>query len=180
MTGREFISRVTGGGQDAVARGLGVLREADASCCVIGSLAVNAYADSEVRLGMDIVVDASATDRVIESARRRGRRVESFPPGLNLSIPGADPRVQIQSDPRYQSFLQRAHPRDVLGYTMPVADLADVSQGKVWAFQDPAQRLSKRQKDIADITRLVEAHPHLVEHLPQHLQQTFNQNQQNA
>lgn len=180
MTGREFISRVTGGGQDAVAMVMDVLREADASYCVIDGLAVNAYAEPVVSLDMDIVVVASATDRVMESARRQGWRVESFPHSLNLSIPGVDLRVQIQIDPRYQPFLQRARLRDVLGYTLPVADLADVLQGKIWALQDPTRRLSKRQKDIADITRLVEAHPHLVEHLPSDLKQTFNQDQQNA
>jgi hypothetical protein len=39
-------------------------------------------------------------------------------------------------------------------------------QGKVWAAQDSTRRASKRQKDLADIARLVEAFPHLRERVP--------------
>lgn len=44
---------------------------------------------------------------------------------------------------------------------MPVASARDVLQGKVWAAQDHSRRVSKRQKDLADIARLVEAVPAL-------------------
>jgi hypothetical protein len=56
--------------------------------------------------------------------------------------------------------------RDVLGYRLRVASLDDVLQGKVWAYSDPSWRKSKRQKDLADIMRLVEAHPALENQLP--------------
>ena len=47
-----------------------------------------------------------------------------------------------------------------------MASLADVLQGKVWAYSDETRRKSKRQKDLADIMRLVEAHPRLRARLP--------------
>ena len=47
-----------------------------------------------------------------------------------------------------------------------VAVLEDVLQGKIWAYSDEKRRQSKRQKDLADIFRLVEAYPHLKELLP--------------
>jgi len=59
----------------------------------------------------------------------------------------------------------------ILGYEVSVAALEDVLQGKVWAFSDPDQRASKRQKDLADIMRLVETHPHLVALLPEPLRE---------
>jgi hypothetical protein len=37
----------------------------------------------------------------------------------------------------------------------------------VWAAQDPKRRPSKRQKDLADISRLLEAHPELRPSVPQ-------------
>ncbi len=48
-----------------------------------------------------------------------------------------------------------------------MAKLEDVLQGKVWAAQDPARRPSKRQKDLADISRLLEAHPALRSRVPE-------------
>ncbi|HEY3885304.1 MAG TPA: nucleotidyl transferase AbiEii/AbiGii toxin family protein [Vicinamibacterales bacterium] len=56
-------------------------------------------------------------------------------------------------------------PRHVLGLTLPVAAIADVLLGKIWAFQDPQRRASKRQKDLADISRLLEADPRLRRHV---------------
>ena len=42
----------------------------------------------------------------------------------------------------------------------------DVLQDKIWAALDPARRRSKRQKDLADIARLLEAHPDLKDRVP--------------
>ena len=64
-------------------------------------------------------------------------------------------------DPRYSTFVQRAVEGEVLGLRLPVAAVDDVLQGKVWAALDPTRRPSKRQKDLADIARLLEAYPHL-------------------
>lgn len=83
-----------------------------------------------------------------------------------LPPPGSALRVQIQTDERYKSFVERAVDRDVLGVKMPVAALEDVLQGKIWAVSDPQRRGSKRQKDLADIARLIEQYPHLKEQVP--------------
>ena len=52
---------------------------------------------------------------------------------------------------------------------MKVAKLGDVLQGKVWAYMDKERRKSKRQKDLADILRIIEAYPDLEKTLPQSL-----------
>ena len=49
---------------------------------------------------------------------------------------------------------------------MLVGFAREVLQGKVWAVQDPSRRPSKRQKDLADIARLVESDPALRESVP--------------
>jgi hypothetical protein len=56
--------------------------------------------------------------------------------------------------------------RDVLGRRLPVAAVDDLLQGKVWAATDATRRASKRQKDLADIARLLEAHPRLRARVP--------------
>ena len=59
----------------------------------------------------------------------------------------------------------RASSRNVIGYKMNVASLEDVLKGKVWAYMDESRRKSKRQKDLADIARLVEDYPELSKQL---------------
>lgn len=55
----------------------------------------------------------------------------------------------------------------MLGLSLPVAVLEDVMRGKIWAVQDPQRRGSKRQKDLADIARLLEGHPQLRDLIPE-------------
>jgi hypothetical protein len=54
---------------------------------------------------------------------------------------------------------------------MYVASLEDVLLGKVWAYSDQARRRSKRQKDLADILRIIEKYPKLKRKLPTSLQE---------
>jgi len=100
---------------------------------------------------------------------RASFRVERFAHSLNVSLPGSDLRVQVQTDPRYAAFVSRAQPRAVLGVTLPVAAVDDVLRGKVWAALDPERRPSKRQKDLADIARLLERFPDLHSQVPQEI-----------
>jgi hypothetical protein len=85
---------------------------------------------------------------------------------VNVSQPGSDLRVQFQTDPRYDGFAEHAARRLVLGRELPVAAVEDVLRGKVWAAQDATRRPSKRQKDLADIARLIEARPELRAQVP--------------
>jgi hypothetical protein len=85
-----------------------------------------------------------------------------------LSSPLSKVRIQLQTDSRYQDlhFIERAERRQVMGYEMKVAAVEDVLLGKIWAYSDETRRPSKRQKDLADIYRLVEAYPRLKELVP--------------
>jgi hypothetical protein len=142
-----------------------LLTEHHIQYCVVGGQAVNAYAEPLVSLDLDLVV---ATDQLeqVEALLRGLFQVKHFPHSLNISLPGSDLRAQIQTDPRYASFPQKAQLRNVLGLTLPVAHLEDVLQGKIWAVLDSTRRASKRQKDLADIARLLESYPYLHEHVP--------------
>ncbi len=134
--------------------------------CIIGGQGVNAYVDPLVSLDLDIAIAAEDLERV-EPLVRREFRVERFPHSLNLSQPGSQLRAQIQTDPRYASFVDGAAEREVLGLRLPVARLEDILAGKVWAVEDASRRTSKRQKDLADIARILEFRPDLRERVPQ-------------
>ena len=127
--------------------------------CIIGGQAVNAYVEPVVSLDLDVVVATAHLDEFDERVGRAFVR-ERFPHSLNVSQPGSDLRIQVQLDPRYRPFVERALSREILGRVMPVAVLEDLLQGKVWAAQDPNRRASKRQKDLADIARILESYPH--------------------
>ena len=133
--------------------------------CVVGGQAVNAYAEPVVSLDLDLAVAVEQLAQA-EALLRDAFRVEQFAHSLNVSAPGSDLRAQIQTDPRYFPFVDRASPREVLGVRLPVARIEDVLQGKVWAATDATRRASKRQKDLADIARLLEAHPELSRRVP--------------
>jgi len=166
MTGKTFLNRLANGEKDIVQFLLSLLEQTDAAYCVIGGLAVNAYAEPVVSLDLDLVVVSDRLDALRSAAQAAGTKVQEFQHSVNLSLPGSDLRIQLQTHPRYQDFVSRAQRRDVLGYDMAVACLGDVLCGKVWAYSDETRRKSKRQKDLADIMRLVETHPELKADLP--------------
>jgi hypothetical protein len=147
-------------------RVVALLAESGVKYCVIGGQAVNAFVEPVVSLDLDLAVATSDVPST-EGLLRKHFRVERFPHSVNVSMPGSDLRVQLQTDPRYGAFVASASQRDVLGLRLPVARLEDVLQGKVWAAQDPARRPSKRQKDLADISRLLEAYPELRSRVPE-------------
>lgn len=136
--------------------------------CVIGGQAVNAYAEPLVSLDLDLEVAVDQIEQV-EKALTGEYQLKKFPHSINASLPGSDLRIQIQTDPRYGDFVTRSARREVLGLLLPVASLEDVLQGKIWAAQDPERRGSKRQKDLADIARLIEAYPELRSRVPEDL-----------
>jgi hypothetical protein len=133
--------------------------------CVIGGQGVNAYVDPLVSLDLDLVVAAEQLER-IESVLRARFQVERFAHSLKIAASDSKLRVQIQTDPRYSGFVERAHLADVLGLTLPVARLEDILQGKIWAVQDPSRRPSKQRKDLLDIERILEAYPGLRSQVP--------------
>ncbi len=133
--------------------------------CVIGGQAVNAYVEPLVSLDLDVVIAADQLKET-EALLAQEFEVKPFPHSLNISTAGSDLRVQIQTDPRYSDFLKRAAVQEVLGKLLRVASLEDVLQGKIWAAQDSQRRGSKRQKDLADIARIIEAYPKLRVQVP--------------
>jgi hypothetical protein len=142
-----------------------LLRAEGIKHAVIGGQAVNAYAEPLVSLDLDLAVAVEDMEKA-EALLRAHFKVERFPHSLNVSQSGSDLRVQIQTDPRYSDFVARAAPRDVLGLTLPVADVHDVLQGKIWAAQDRDRRPSKQAKDRLDIMRLLERYPELRSLVP--------------
>ncbi len=166
MTGKEFINSIAHGKSDIIQIFLDILSETGSRYCLIGGLAVNAYVEPVVSLDLDIVAAVEDVERICKAAAERGLKVERFEHSVNISSEKSDLRIQLQTDKRYQKFIAIAIDGNVLGYKMKVARVEDVLEGKVLAYMDKERRKSKRQKDLADIFRIVEKFPHLEASLP--------------
>lgn len=165
MQALEFWKAVTVDKADLLGRLIALLDQNAIRYCVIGGQAVNAYAEPLVSLDLDIAVAVEQLDQA-EALLDREFQVERFEHSLNVSLAGSDLRVQVQTDPRYGAFVDRAARRSVLGLTLPVASPEDLLRGKVWAAQDTSRRPSKRRKDLLDIERLLEVYPNLRTQVP--------------
>jgi len=161
MTKKEFINRVTNSHQNFLAEFINILKKRKISFCIIGGLAVNAYAEPVVSLDLDVVIVVDQLTGLVKLLKKK-YKVVRYPNSINIATTRSDLRIQIQTDPRYQAFIKKARVKNVLGYRLPVARIEDVFQGKVWAAADKQRRPSKRQKDLGDIQRLMETKPVLV------------------
>ena len=174
MTGKEFVNRLANGKSDIIQTLLDILSKTGSRYCLIGGLAVNAYVEPVVSLDLDVVAANEDVGAICKAAKEQGLKIEQFEHSVNLTSANSDLRIQLQSDPRYQGFVSNADSKNILGYTMRVARIEDVLQGKVWAYSDKTRRKSKRQKDLADIFRIIEKFPQFEASLPQAIREELN------
>lgn len=169
MTSKQFYDWQTSGGTNDVMKLVDCLEKADIAWCVIGGLAVNHWAQQPmVTQDVDIVVVSDAIERVVALLEKAGFRAERFEWSINFKGQSAV-SIQLSTEDFYRGFTDRAVPADVHGILMRVASLEDTLKGKIKAWSESGRRQSKRIKDLADIVRLVEAHPHLLDKLPDDL-----------
>jgi hypothetical protein len=169
MTGKQFYDWQTSGGTDDVMRLVDCLERADVAWCAIGGVAVNHWAQQTmVTQDVDFVVAAESVERTIALLEEAGFRPERFEWSVNFKGHSAV-SIQLSTEDFYKDFPSRAVAADVNGILLRVACLEDTLKGKIKALSEPQRRQSKRLKDLADIARLVEAHPHLKDMLPDEL-----------
>jgi hypothetical protein len=174
MMAKQFYDWQTSGGTDDVMRLVDCLERADITWCAIGGVAVNHWADQPmVTQDVDFVVAAEAVEHVVSLLEGAGFTCERFDWSINFKGRSAV-SFQLSTEDFYRDFPARAVAADVHGILLRVACLEDTLKGKMKAWSEPGRRQSKRLKDLADIARLVEAHPYLWDmltgDLKQHLQ----------
>lgn len=165
MTKKEFFDWQTSGGTNDVMKLVAALEKADIPWCAIGGVAVNHWAENPmVTRDVDLVVSAEAIDRAVSILEENGFTSERFEWSVNFTGSSAV-TIQLSTEEFYLDFPSRAVAADVHGILLRVASLEDTLNGKIRAWSDSARRQSKRIKDLADIARLVEAHPFLWDSL---------------
>jgi len=165
MTAKKFYDWQTVGGTDDVMRLVDCLERADIPWCAIGGVAVNHWAaEPMVTQDVDFVVATEAIERAMEILTGAGFRAEKFKWSINFKG-HSKVSLQLSTEGFYRDFPSRAVAADVHGILLRVASLEDTLKGKILAWSDSTRRQSKRIKDLGDIARLVETHPHLWEAL---------------
>ncbi len=171
MTEKQFFDWQTGGGTDDVMRLVDCLERADVAWCAIGGVAVNHWAEHPmVTQDVDFVVAAEFVERVVGLLEEAGFPSERFAWSVNFKGRSAV-SLQLSTEEFYREFPSRAVAANVHGILLRVASLDDTLRGKMKAWAEPGRRQSKRLKDLADIARLVESHPHLWDSLTADLKQ---------
>ena len=169
MTMRQFYDWQTAGGGGDVSLLVATLERLEIAWCMIGGLAVNHWAREPMATAdVDVVIAAEQVDQAVKALRAAGFTAKRFKWSVNLKG-RSKVSVQISTEEFYRDYPARSKPADIHGILMRVASREDTLRGKILAYQDPERRASKRQKDLLDIMRLVEAHPKLHKLLPAEL-----------
>ena len=168
MTSKQIFDRGINGKSNFLQNFVDVLCERNTPFCIIGGLAVNAYATPLYSEDLDVVVAVDKLNEIIPVLEKKFK-VKKYTFGMNVSQKGSKLRIQITWDKRYQEFIKRAVRKNVFGYNLPVASIKDIFQGKIWAASDTDRRPDKRLKDLADIARLTKVKPSLLSGLPEKL-----------
>ena len=163
---RQFYDWQTEGGGGDVSLLVTTLERLEIPWCMIGGLAVNHWAREPMATAdVDVVIAAEKVDAAVKALRAAGFTAKKFKWSVNLKG-SSKVSVQISTEGFYRDFPTRSKPADIHGILMRVASREDTLRGKILAWQDPERRASKRQKDLLDIMRLVEAQPKLKKLLP--------------
>ncbi|MCX6917653.1 MAG: nucleotidyl transferase AbiEii/AbiGii toxin family protein [Verrucomicrobia bacterium] len=166
MTMRQFYDWQTAGGGDDVTRLVATLERLEIAWCMIGGLAVNHWAREPLATAdVDVVIASAQVEAAVKALCAAGFKAKRFVWSVNLKG-RSQVAVQISTEQVYEDFPSRSVPADIHGILMRVASREDTLRGKLLAYQDPQRRASKRQKDLLDIMRMVEAHPKLRKSLP--------------
>jgi hypothetical protein len=175
MNAKQFYDWQTAGGVNDVTLLVECLEQAAIPWCAIGGIAVNHWAQSPmVTQEVEFVVSTSDIDRTRVLLEEAGFRSETFDWTINFKG-NSIVSLQLSSEALYRDFPSRSVHADVHGMLLRVASLEDTLTGKIAAWSDSQRRQSKRMKDLADIGRLVEAHPKLWEKLTDALKSEIDQ-----
>ena len=167
MTQRQFYDWQTAGGGGDVTLLVETLERLKIPWCMIGGLAVNHWAKEPMATAdVDLVIATERVEEAVKALNDAGFRAKRFAWSVNLKGRSAV-TVQISTGEFYREFPRRSVSADVHGIAMRVASVEDTLRGKLEAYADAARRPSKRQKDLLDIARLLEAHPKLQPLVPE-------------
>jgi len=85
MTGKKFLNKVANNKEDILQIFLDILKKTKTAYCIVGGLAVNAYAEPIVSLDIDVVMENENIDTVSKEMQKKGLKVERLEHSVNLT-----------------------------------------------------------------------------------------------
>lgn len=159
------------GGAKDVFQLVAALEDREIPWCMIGGLAVNHWAEEPMATAdVDLVIVSERIEEASKAIKGLGFSEKRFDWSINYKGE-SKVSIQLSTEEMYLDFPQRAVGADVHGILMRVASLEDTLKGKIAACLAPERRKTKKLKDLLDISRLADAHPHLKESIPPEIQQ---------
>jgi len=168
VTTFQFLKSVTADKSNLLERLLKLLHDNNIRYCVIGGVAVSAYAEPVISLDVDLVVTNYQLGR-FESLLANTFLIKRTPRLIEITAANSRLRANVHTDSRLADFMERAEIRNVMDMQLPVACIEDVLRAQVWQFEDGTRKRSKRLSDLADIVRLLEANPKLRALVPERI-----------
>jgi len=136
--------------------------------CLIGGLAFNCHVEPVFTADADFAIRANDTEKFRSAFKDAGLKVRRNRYDLETSFPGSALKVHLTFDPRYSDFPSRSVPLRLFDeIEVPVASVADLIRGKMWASADPDRKASKRMKDKMDLMRMYEELPETRDLIPE-------------
>lgn len=136
--------------------------------CMLGGFIVNIYTNSAENEDLELVVKSDQLDALIKMLKKNFI-VERTPDYFRVYEKPQTAQVRILLGDRYQPFVGRAQLHNILDYEYPVASLKDVLKAKEWSALSKNTRPADRQKDLADIARILAIKPSMDKSLPMKL-----------
>lgn len=124
--------------------------------CFIGGLALNAYCEPVFTADADIVltVDEKTLKLVREKLKQLGFKTKLHKYWLSARKKDSNLQIQITRDHEYSDFPRKAVRKYIFGIPAMVADVIDLTKGKLMAFQSKDRSEAKKTKDRLDLIRL--------------------------
>lgn len=165
MQAFQLFKTVTADKSNFLERLLKLLHDNSIHYCVIGTVAVSAYVEPLVGLDFDLIITSYQLGR-FEALLASTFIVKRGPRSIEITAADSRLRANVYTESRYADFVDRAETRKVLDLNLPVAQLDDVLRAKVWAWQDPGRKQTKRLYDLAEISLLLDKYPKLRQSVP--------------
>lgn len=147
---------------------LDILEDCRIYYCLLGGIAVNCYTDPLENQDLELVVKSDQLDALILTLKKQFI-VERTADYFKVYEKPQTTQVRILLGDRYQPFVGRAQLHNILDFEYPVASLKDVLKAKEWSAMGKNTRPTERQKDLADIARILAVKPSMDKSLPMKL-----------
>ncbi len=168
MKSKNLLKKLGGGGPDLIKQIKDTLEKLNIPYCVTGGFAVNAYAKPVITPECEFVIPLDYIKELMPVLDKK-YCVEMRRDSMLLTSPDSELKILIHTEAGLHKLIDSSSERDILGYRMPVAAVADLFGVIAGKAETSQQKPADKEKHFLDLLRLIEAEPELKKQLPESL-----------